>query len=137
MRELEEEEEEEEARSVSSRAVLQERLKFTDAIKEHEKKLTKLKLEQELSESLAEEAISEAEVGEESIVEPFPHLLKDTSTTLRRFLNSEQARNTSVNPPLVTTTSFAPAEISTLNVKTPAANTWSTTFIPSTPRMAT
>ena len=75
----------------AKKAVLQERLKFTDVIKEQAKNLTKLKLEQELSETLAEEAIYEAEVGEESVILPMPNLPEDSSTTLHRFLDSEPA----------------------------------------------
>ena len=89
----------------AKRAVLQERLKFTDVIKEQEKSLTKLKLEQELSETLVEEAIYEAEVNEESIAEPLSHLPKDPSTTLHRFLNCEEAPNTLPDPLLATSTS--------------------------------
>ena len=78
---------------------MQERLKFTDVIKEQEKTLTKLKLEQEINETLAEEAIYEAEVNEESIIQPIPYLPQDSLTSLHRFLNREQFANTSVPQP--------------------------------------
>ena len=90
----------------AKRAVLQERLKFTDVIKEQEKTLTKLKLEQELSETLAEEAIYEAEVIEESAISPMPYLPTEPSTILHRFLNSEPSPSMLVHrttPPYPTT----------------------------------
>ena len=77
----------------AKKAVLQERLKFTDAIKEQEKVLDKLELEQELSETMAEDAIYEAELTEESLIPPLPQLPRDSCATLNRFLDSKQPVN--------------------------------------------
>ena len=77
----------------AKKAVLQERLKFTDAIKEQEKVLDKLELEQELSETMAEDAIYEAELTEESLIPPLPQLPRDSCATLNRFLDSKQPDN--------------------------------------------
>ncbi len=95
----------------AKKAVLQERLKFTDVIKEQEKTLSKLKLEQELSETLAEEAIYEAEIIEEPIISPMPNLPKDPSTTLRRFLNSEPSSNVLAPQPTQSTTPMYPVQL--------------------------
>jgi hypothetical protein len=95
----------------AKKAVLQERLKFTDVIKEQEKTLSKLKLEQELSETLAEEAIYEAEIIEEPIISPMPNLPKDPSTTLRRFLNSEPSSHVLAPQPTQSTTPMYPVQL--------------------------
>ena len=99
------------------KAVLQERLKFTDTIKEQEKTLTKLKLEQQISETLAEEAIYEAEVSEESIVDRISHLPKDSFTTMHRFLNSGQS------PDMLVSQTSREETFKTVNATTTAPST--------------
>ena len=51
--------------ATAKRAVLEQRLRFSDSVKDQEKALAKLKIQQELSETLAEEAVYRVALNEE------------------------------------------------------------------------
>ena len=52
--------------ATAKRAVLEQRLRFSDSVKDQEKALAKLKIQQELSETLAEEAVYRVAFDEEN-----------------------------------------------------------------------
>ena len=74
----------------AKRAALEEKMKFTDKIEEQQRILNKLKMQQELNEFLAAEAVYEEALKEEkppSNEEMDLELLKQTENMIDRFLN--------------------------------------------------
>ena len=81
----------------AKRAALEQKIKFSDAIEEQQRVLNKLKLEQELSETIAEEAVREEalQIEERPFQRDEIELPKETSEQLiDRFMNNTEARPT-------------------------------------------
>ncbi|KAJ7391985.1 hypothetical protein OS493_014914 [Desmophyllum pertusum] len=71
----------------AKRAALEQKIKYSDAIEEQQKVLNRLKLHQELSETLAEEAVYEEALKEEHPFEELPH---ETENMIDRFMTQPE-----------------------------------------------
>ena len=76
----------------AKRAALEQRIKYNDAIQEQQSKLNKLKLQQALSETIAEENVYEEAVLDESPREE--NLPCDKDDVMERFLKSQPVIST-------------------------------------------
>ena len=81
----------------AKRAALEQKIKFSDAIEEEQRVLNKLKLKQELSETIAEKAVREEalQIGQRPFQRDEIELPKETPEQLiDRFMNNTEARPT-------------------------------------------
>ena len=82
------------------RAVLEQKLFFSDTIKEQEKTLAKLKLQQELSETMAEEAVYAEALTTESEDDSPPQSPRGFVSTIDGFLYDQETICIANDPPL-------------------------------------
>ena len=80
--------------ATAKRAMLKQRLRFSDSVKDQEKALAKLKIQQELSETLAEEAVYRVafdEENQESEGESDQHLPTGSGSIINTFLHDQES----------------------------------------------